>query len=181
MCLWVQTLLMMIWFYLEMRSVWKHYLCGTSVRPSFVHVWIEWRRSVPSYLQLWTGWIWHLNAGYETVCRMGWNFPRYMEKWIYRHQNTYLYRVGRNLKLDFFFLIHQMFLKIINFLCIYFWLCWVFIVVWCRGFSLPWLFLLKNTGSRQAGFSGGRARFCCSMALEFSCTRDWTCVPCIER
>ena len=88
---------------------------------------------------------------------------------------------GEEFKARHFFLIHQMFLKIINFLCIYFWLCWVFIVVWCRGFSLPWLFLLKNTGSRQAGFSGGRARLRCSMALESSCTRDWTCVPCIER
>ena len=62
-----------------------------------------------------------------------------------------------------------------NFLCIYFWLHWVFVAVrglslisvsggysslWCVGFSLRWLLLLWSTGSRRAGFSscGTRAQ-----------------------
>ena len=59
----------------------------------------------------------------------------------------------------FFFLIN---------LFIYFWLHWVFIAarglflvavsrgyssLWCTGFSLRWLLLLRSTGSRHAGFS----------------------------
>ena len=51
---------------------------------------------------------------------------------------------------------------------IYFWLCWVFVVVCrlslvavsggysllrCVGFSLLWLLLLRSTGSRHTGFS----------------------------
>ena len=59
---------------------------------------------------------------------------------------------------------------------IYFWLHWVFIAVcglspvvarggysllWCTGFSLWWLLLLRSTGSRWAGFSS-----CGSWALE---------------
>ena len=51
---------------------------------------------------------------------------------------------------------------------IYFWLCWVFVAVrglslvaasggysslWCSGFSLRWLLLLRSTGSRCVGFS----------------------------
>ena len=56
----------------------------------------------------------------------------------------------------------------------FFWLHWVFIVAWlslvavsggysslrCMGFSLRWLLLLRNTGSRRAGFSscGTRAQ-----------------------
>ena len=54
------------------------------------------------------------------------------------------------------------------YLCIYFWLRWVFIAVCglslvaasggysslqCTGFSLWWLFLLQSTGSRRTGFS----------------------------
>ena len=50
----------------------------------------------------------------------------------------------------------------------YFWLCWVFVTVrgrslaaasggysllWCAGFSLWWLLLLRSTGSRRVGFS----------------------------
>ena len=51
---------------------------------------------------------------------------------------------------------------------IYFWLCWVFVAarglslvvvsggdssLWCAGFSLRWLLLLRSMGSRHAGFS----------------------------
>ena len=51
---------------------------------------------------------------------------------------------------------------------IYFWLRWVFVVahgvslvaasggyssLWCVGFSLWWLLLLRSTGSRRVGFS----------------------------
>ena len=51
---------------------------------------------------------------------------------------------------------------------IYFWLRWVFVAarglslvavsggyssLWCMGFSLWWLLLLQNTGSRRVGFS----------------------------
>ena len=58
------------------------------------------------------------------------------------------------------------FLKRFNFT--YFWLRWVFVVarglslvaasggyssLRCVGFSLWWLFLLRSTGSRRAGFS----------------------------
>ena len=44
-----------------------------------------------------------------------------------------------------------------KFICL-FWLCWVFFVAcglspWCAGFSLQWLLLLRNTGSRRSGFS----------------------------
>ena len=61
-------------------------------------------------------------------------------------------------------------------LFIYFWLHWVFITVrglsllvasggysslWCAGFSLWWLLLLRSTGSRYAGFSS-----CGTWALE---------------
>ena len=53
-------------------------------------------------------------------------------------------------------------------LFIYFWLCWVFVDVlrlslvvasggysslWCTGFSMRWLLLLRSTGSRSVGFS----------------------------
>ena len=30
---------------------------------------------------------------------------------------------------------------------------WGLLFVWCAGFSLCWLFLLRSTGSRRAGFS----------------------------
>ena len=51
---------------------------------------------------------------------------------------------------------------------IYFWLRWVFVAacglslvaasrgyssLWCMGFSLWWLLLLRSTGSRHSGFS----------------------------
>ena len=70
--------------------------------------------------------------------------------------------------LSFFFLI--------NFIFIYFWLCWVFVAACglslvaasggyssmrCTGFSLRWLLLLRNTGSRRTSFSS-----CGSQALE---------------
>ena len=50
-----------------------------------------------------------------------------------------------------------------NFICIYFWLCWVFIALlqlslaeasggyswlWCVGFSLQWFLFVQSTGSR---------------------------------
>ena len=53
-------------------------------------------------------------------------------------------------------------------LFIYFWLHWVFVAtrglslvaasrgyssLWCEGFSLQWLLLLRSTGSRHVGFS----------------------------
>ena len=56
-------------------------------------------------------------------------------------------------------------------LFIYFWLHWVFVAVrgfslvvasrgysslWCTGFSLQWLLLLRSMGSRRAGFSSCR-------------------------
>ena len=62
------------------------------------------------------------------------------------------------------------------YLFIYFWLCWVFVVVRrlslvvasrgysllrCAGFSLQWLVLLQSTGSRRRGFSS-----CGTWALE---------------
>ena len=60
------------------------------------------------------------------------------------------------------------------FVCLFFWLCWVFVAahrlslvaasggyssLWCAGFSLWWLLLLRSTGSRHASFSsyGSRA------------------------
>ena len=67
-----------------------------------------------------------------------------------------------------------------------FWLLWVFVAVhglslvaaskgysllWCAGFSLPWLFLLQSTGSRPMGFSS-----CGTQALErvgFSSCGTW--------
>ena len=61
------------------------------------------------------------------------------------------------------------------FLFIYFWLRWAFVAthglslvavsggyssLWCVGFSLRWLLLLRSTGSRHTGFSscGTRAQ-----------------------
>ena len=63
----------------------------------------------------------------------------------------------------FFFIIFK-----INLFIYLFGLCWVFIAVcglslvaasegysslWCAGFSLRWLHLLRSTGCRRAGFS----------------------------
>ena len=63
----------------------------------------------------------------------------------------------------FFFFLINLFYSFI-----YFWLCWVFIAahglslvaasggyssLWCAGFSLLWLLLLRSTGSRHVGFS----------------------------
>ena len=64
-----------------------------------------------------------------------------------------------------------LFLKI--YLFVYFWLCWVFVAgrglsvvaasggyssLWCAGFSLRWLLLLRSTGPRLPGFSSCSAR-----------------------
>ena len=59
----------------------------------------------------------------------------------------------------------------------------------CMGVSLRWLLSLRSTGSRRVGFSGcgSRAQLLWRtgpVALQHvgsSCTRDWTCVPCISR
>ena len=65
-------------------------------------------------------------------------------------------------------------------LFVYFWLRWVFVaarrlslvaasggysLLWCVGFSLWWLLLLRSTGSRSTGFSscGARAQLLCGM------------------
>ena len=68
------------------------------------------------------------------------------------------------------------FFKIYLFYLFYFWLRWVFVAahglslvvvsggsssLWCAGFSLQWLLLLRCTGSRHAGFSS-----CGTRALE---------------
>ena len=60
------------------------------------------------------------------------------------------------------------FINLFIYLCIYFWLRWVFIAahglslvaasgghssLWCTCLSLQWLLLLQSTGSRHAGFS----------------------------
>ena len=65
----------------------------------------------------------------------------------------------------FFIFINKVFIFFIN-LFIYFWLHWVFVAahglslvvasgsypsLWCAGFSLRWLLLLRSTGSRCAG------------------------------
>ena len=68
-------------------------------------------------------------------------------------------RYAHTLKKLFYFIL---------FLFIYFWLHWVFVaarglslvaasggysLLWCVGFSLQWLLLLRSTGSRCADFS----------------------------
>ena len=60
------------------------------------------------------------------------------------------------------------FIYVFIYVFIYFWLCWVFIAacglslvaasgvyssLWCAGFSLRWLLLLRSIGCRRAGFS----------------------------
>ena len=72
--------------------------------------------------------------------------------------------------------LYSRFLLVIYFILFYFQLHWVLVAVhglplvearggysslWCTGFSLRWLLLLRNTGSRCAGFSS-----CGSQALE---------------
>ena len=109
-----------------------------------------------------------------------------------------------------------MILNAFIYLFIYFWLCWVFVAahglslvavsggyssLWCAGFSLRWLLLLRSMGSRHTGFSscGMGLSSCGSWALECrlsSCgsrgsvaprhvgssrTRARTRVPCIGR
>ena len=79
---------------------------------------------------------------------------------------------------------HKSFFSFFNKLFIYFWLRWVFVAVrglslvavsggysslWCAGFSLRWLLLLRSTGSRRAGFSSCDSwgfSSCGSQALE---------------
>ena len=46
--------------------------------------------------------------------------------------------------------------------------------LWCSGFSLRWILLLRSTGSRRAGAVAPRH-------VGSSWTRDRTCVPCIGR
>ena len=75
----------------------------------------------------------------------------------------------------FFFLFFVALGLFLNFLKFGFWLHWVFVAarglslvaasggyssLWCAGFSLPWLLLLRSTGSRCVGFSscGTRAQ-----------------------
>ena len=86
----------------------------------------------------------------------------------------------QHLSLIFDFIKHVLpfifFLINVFILFIYFWLHWVFVAayglsqvavsqgyssLWCAGFSLWWLLLLRSTGSRHAGFSS-----CGSQALE---------------
>ena len=107
----------------------------------------------------------------------------------------------------FFFKAEGVLLFLFIYLCIYFWLCWVFVAarglslvavsggyssLRCAGFSLLWLLLLRSTGSRRAGFSscGSRALECRLMwhmgfaaprHVGSSRTRDRTCVSCIGR
>ena len=104
----------------------------------------------------------------------------------------------------------HLFYKFIYF--IYFWLCWVFVAVrglslvapsggcsslWCAGFSLWWLLLLRSTGSRrtcgmraqQLWLTGSRAQaqqlwhtgLVAPRHVGSSWTRDRTRVPCIGR
>ena len=59
----------------------------------------------------------------------------------------------------------------------------------CVGFSLRWLLLVRNTGSRLEGFSScstwAQQLWCQGLValqhVESSWTRDQTCVPCIGR
>ena len=54
-------------------------------------------------------------------------------------------------------------------------------LLWCTGFSWPWLLFLWNTGSRHAGSVGVAYRLVSPQHVGFSWTRDWTRVPCIGR
>ena len=101
-----------------------------------------------------------------------------------------------------------LFFKLINWL-INFWLHWVFVAahglslvaasgvyssLWCAGFSLRWLLLLRSMGSRRAGFSScgmwAQYLWCTglvtprhvgSSGTRRSWTRDQTRVSCIGR
>ena len=61
--------------------------------------------------------------------------------------------------------------------------------LWCVGFSLRWLLLLRSTGTRREGFSscGARAQQLWRTGLVaprhvgFSWSRARTCVPCVGR
>ena len=80
--------------------------------------------------------------------------------------SAHIFKVGIILHMHFGF--HYSFLKIYLFYFIYFWRCWAFVAerglslvvmsggyssLWCVGFLLQWLLLLRSTGSRHAGFS----------------------------
>ena len=69
--------------------------------------------------------------------------------------------------LDVIFFLFLLF-KLIYLIYLFFWLCWVFVAahglslvaasrgyssLWCMGFSLQWLLLLRSTDSRCMGFS----------------------------
>ena len=53
--------------------------------------------------------------------------------------------------------------------------------LWCVGFSLQWLLLLWNTGSRLMGFRVTAHKFRTPWNVKPSWTRDWTHVPCTGR
>ena len=105
---------------------------------------------------------------------------------------------------DSLILLSILFIYLFLNLFIYFWPRWVFIVVcglslvvvsggysllWCMGFSLQWLLLLRSTGFRCMDFSscGTQAQKLWHTGLVglqhvgSSRTRDWTHVPCISR
>ena len=80
--------------------------------------------------------------------------------------SAHIFKVG--IILDMHFGFHDSFFKIYLFYLIYFWLFWAFVVerglslvavsgayssLWCVGFLLQWLLLLRSSGSRHVGFS----------------------------
>ena len=104
----------------------------------------------------------------------------------------------------FFFFKAESFPFFFFFNFIYFWLLWVFVAVrglslvavsggysslWCTGFLLWWLLLLRSNGSRHAGFSSCSTRaqqlrhagLVAPQHVGSSRTRDRTCVPCVDR
>ena len=85
---------------------------------------------------------------------------------LFSHTSLLVWVWVWNFRLKINFLSEFSFFKINLF--IYFWLQWVFVAaqglslvaasrgyspLWCTGFSLRWLLLLRNTGSRHTGFS----------------------------
>ena len=110
----------------------------------------------------------------SSISRLPRTRPRQQQCDCYTCMNTYIL-----FQILFPFGYYKIFF-FIPYLCIhlfiYFWLCWVFVaarglslvvasggysLLWCVGFSLQWLLLLRSTGSRCVGFSS-----CSSWALE---------------